>query len=146
MYEVVSQQFASCIRSTRSRSHGREFYHQILQGPGQRRPERQIQEVISKGQSAYQRISKGCRPRPIHKQRNRDSCWRTSHGWDRNSYPATSQNLWTNCTTKRTSSQSPTGDECRCNRLRLERRSEGSTGQPKGPTNTKWNKETESQS
>jgi len=39
-----------------------------------------------------------------------------------------------NCTTKQSSSQTPTHDKCRCNRLRLPRRSEGGPSQPGRPT------------
>jgi len=49
-------------------------------------------------------------------------------------YRITSQYLWTNCTTKQASSHTPTPDKCRCNRSRLQRRTEGSTGQPRRPT------------
>ena len=79
-------------------------------------------------------IHEGCKRRPVCKRRNRDSCWRIRHGWNWDSNRATSQHVWPNCTTKRTSSQALTCNKRRCNRRRFQRRSEGGTSQPREPT------------
>ena len=39
MHNLVSQMFTHCICDTRRKSPGRESHHQILEGPGQERPE-----------------------------------------------------------------------------------------------------------
>jgi len=84
--------------------------------------------------SVYERITQGGRTWPVRKWGNWGFCQRTSTCWNWNSYWITSQHLWTNCTTKQSSSQTATYDKFRCDRCRLQRQSEGGHGQPRRPT------------
>jgi hypothetical protein len=130
MYDSVSQQFASCIRDTRSRSLGREFDHAILQHPSQRRQKNQGQTIDTRGQGAYERIQWGCRSRPVCQSTGNDTGKRTDSYRNRNSGRTTSINIRTHSSSQRIISQAWTDDKCGSNRCRLYRRNKGGLANP----------------